>query len=89
MGLTFLSTVPPTEGLVAKFFGTGNMAMSFDLMMFPHQVGGFLGAWLGGQVFEAIAAYDWRWYVDIVLTVGAALTQLPIREAPLSPRQLA
>ena len=44
MGLTFLSKVPPTEGLVAKFFGTGNMAMSFDMMMFPHQVGGFPGA---------------------------------------------
>ncbi|WP_332739525.1 MFS transporter [Hydrogenophaga sp.] len=81
MGLTFLSTVPPTVGLVAKFFGTGNMAMLFGLVMLSHQVGGFLGAWLGGQVFEATGSYDWVWYIDIVLAVGAALIHLPIREA--------
>ena len=81
MGLTFLSTVPPTAGLVAKFFGTGNMAMLFGLVMLSHQVGGFLGAWLGGQVFEATGSYDWVWYIDIVLAVGAALIHLPIREA--------
>ncbi|TDM08792.1 MAG: tRNA pseudouridine(13) synthase TruD [Ideonella sp. MAG2] len=52
MGLTFLSTVPPTAGLVAKFFGTGNMAMLFGGVMLTHQIGGFLGAWLGGKVFE-------------------------------------
>ncbi|WP_372660766.1 MFS transporter [Hydrogenophaga sp.] len=83
MGLTFLSTVPPTVGLVAKFFGTGNMAMLFGLVMLSHQVGGFLGAWLGGQVFEATGSYDWIWYIDIVLAVGAALVHLPIREAPV------
>jgi MFS family permease len=81
MGLTFLSTVPPTAGLVAKFFGTGNMAMLFGSVMLSHQVGGFLGAWLGGRVFEATGAYDWIWYADIVLAVGAALIHLPIREA--------
>ena len=81
MGLTFLSTVPPTVGLVAKFFGTGNMAMLFGLVMLSHQIGGFLGAWLGGQVFEATGNYDWVWYIDIVLAVGAALIHLPIREA--------
>ena len=53
MGLTFLSTVPPTAGLVAKFFGTANMATLFGIVMLTHQVGGFLGAWLGGKVFEA------------------------------------
>ncbi|WP_342128844.1 MFS transporter [Hydrogenophaga sp. OTU3427] len=83
MGLTFLSTVPPTAGLVAKFFGTGNMAMLFGLVMLAHQMGGFLGAWLGGQVFQMTGAYDWVWYVDIVLAVAAALVHLPIREAPL------
>ncbi len=83
MGLTFLSTVPPTVGLVAKFFGTGNMAMLFGIVMLSHQVGGFLGAWLGGQVFEATGSYDWVWYIDIVLAVGAALIHLPIREAPV------
>ena len=83
MGLTFLSTVPPTAGLVAKFFGTGNMATLFGIVMLTHQVGGFLGAYLGGKVFEATGNYDWVWYIDIVLAVGAALIHLPIREAKL------
>jgi MFS family permease len=81
MGLTFLSTVPPTAGLVAKFFGLGNMATLFGIVMLSHQVGGFLGAWLGGRVFEATGSFDWIWYVDIMLAVGAALINLPIREA--------
>lgn len=83
MGLTFLSTVPPTAGLVAKFFGLGNMATLFGLVMLSHQVGGFLGAWLGGRVFERYGNYDLVWVIDIVLAVGAALIHLPIREAPL------
>jgi predicted MFS family arabinose efflux permease len=83
MGLTFLSTVPPTAGLVAKFFGIGNMATLFGLVMLSHQVGGFLGAWLGGRVFQNTGSYDLVWIVDIVLAVGAALIHLPIREAPL------
>jgi predicted MFS family arabinose efflux permease len=81
MGLTFLSTVPPTAGLVAKFFGPTNMATLFGVVMLAHQIGGFLGAWLGGKVFEATGAYDWIWYIDIVLAAGAALVHLPIREA--------
>jgi len=83
MGLTFLSTVPPTAGLVAKFFGAANMATLFGIVMFSHQIGGFLGAWLGGQVFELTGSYNWIWYVDILLAVAAALVHLPIREAPL------
>ena len=81
MGLTFLSTVPPTAGLVAKFFGTANMATLFGIVMLTHQVGGFLGAWLGGKVFEATGNFDLIWVIDIVLAVGAALIHLPIREA--------
>jgi len=83
MGLTFLSTVPPTAGLVAKFFGVQNMAMLFGVVMLAHQVGGFLGAYLGGKVFEATGAYDIVWVIDILLAVGAALIHLPIREAPV------
>jgi predicted MFS family arabinose efflux permease len=81
MGVTFLSTVPPTAGLVAKFFGPANMATLFGIVLLTHQVGGFLGAWLGGKVFEATGSYDWMWYMDIVLAAGAALIHLPIREA--------
>ncbi|MCM5570354.1 MFS transporter [Burkholderiaceae bacterium FT117] len=84
MGLTFLSTVPPTAGLVAKLFGTTNMAMLFGVVMLSHQIGGFLGAWLGGRMFEATGSYDWVWYIDIMLAVGAALIHLPIREARIA-----
>lgn len=86
MGLTFLSTVPPTAGLVAKFFGTAHMATLFGFVMLSHQLGGFLGAWLGGKAFEWTGSYDWMWYADIVLAAGAALIHLPIREAKVPPR---
>ncbi|WP_341892632.1 MFS transporter [Variovorax sp. YR752] len=89
MGLTFLSTVPPTAGLVAKFFGPANMATLFGIVMVSHQIGGFLGAWLGGQAFEATGSYDWMWYADILLAVAAALLHLPIREKELPPRAVA
>lgn len=91
MGLTFLSTVPPTAGLVARFFGPARMATLFGIVMVTHQVGGFLGAWLGGKAFEASASYDWMWYADIVLAVAAALLHLPIRETrePREPRPAA
>ncbi|MFZ6657507.1 MFS transporter [Undibacterium sp. TJN19] len=83
MGLTFLSTVPPTAGLVAKFFGPANMASLFGIVMLTHQLGGFLGAWLGGKVFEAAGNYNLLWYIDITLAVGAALIHLPIKEPQL------
>lgn len=86
IGATYLSTVPPTAGLVAKMFGPAHMATLFGIVMLAHQVGGFLGAWLGGKAFEATGGYDWMWYADIVLAVGAALVHLPIREARLAPR---
>jgi MFS family permease len=86
MGLTYLSTVPPTAGLVAKFFGPANMATLFGLVMLSHQVGAFLGSWLGGKVFEMTGSYDWLWYIDIVLAAGAALIHLPIPEARLPAR---
>jgi predicted MFS family arabinose efflux permease len=88
IGLTYLSTVPPTAGLVAKFFGTAHMATLFGFVMLSHQLGGFLGAWLGGKAFEWTGSYDWMWYADIVLATGAALINLPIREAA-PPRRIA
>ncbi|MEI8030322.1 MAG: MFS transporter [Comamonadaceae bacterium] len=84
MGVTFLSTVPPTVGLVAKMFGTSNMAMLFGIVMLAHQIGGFFGAFLGGFVFQATGNYDLVWYIDIMLAAGAALVNLPIREARLT-----
>ena len=89
IGLTYLSTVPPTVGLVAKMFGTAHMGTLFGIVMLGHQLGGFLGAYMGGKSFEWTGAYDWMWYADIVLAVGAALIHLPIREAKLAPRLVA
>jgi len=81
IGFTYLSTVPPTAGLVAKFFGPAHMGTLFGLVMLAHQLGGFLGAYLGGKAFQLNGDYNWMWYADIVLAVGAALVHLPIREA--------
>ncbi|HYR35108.1 MAG TPA: MFS transporter [Burkholderiales bacterium] len=82
LGFTYLSTVPPTVGLVGKLHGVRYVATLFGIVMLSHQVGGFLGAWLGGQVFERTGSYDWLWYIDIMLAVGAALIHMPIKEAP-------
>jgi predicted MFS family arabinose efflux permease len=83
IGLTYLATVPPTAGLVAKLHGARYMSTLFGLVMLSHQVGGFLGAWLGGVAFQSMGSYDWVWYADILLAVFAALVHLPIREERL------
>jgi predicted MFS family arabinose efflux permease len=81
IGFTYLSTVPPTVGLVAKLLGARYLATLFGIVMLSHQVGGFLGAWLGGKAFEASGSYDWMWFADIALCLFAAAVHLPIREA--------
>jgi len=81
IGFTYLSTVPPTIGLVIKFYGMRYMATLFGIVMMSHQVGGFLGAWLGGKAFEATGSFDWMWWADIALCLIAAALHLPIREA--------
>ena len=85
VGFTYLSTVPPTIGLVGKLLGTRYLAMLFGVVMLSHQVGAFLGAWLGGKAFEATGSYDLLWWADIVLCLFAAAVHMPIREARSAP----
>jgi MFS family permease len=82
-GLLWLSTVPPTSGIVATMFGTQWLAMLFGFAFFSHQVGGFLGVWLGGIVFDYIGSYNPVWYLSIFFGVMSALLNLPIVERPV------
>lgn len=81
LGLTWLSTVPPTAGLVGKLFGVRYLATLFGLTLLSHQIGGFFGAWLGGIALVRFGDYGWMWYADMSLALAAALINLPIREA--------
>ena len=89
LGLTWLATVPPTAALVGKLFGIRYLATLFGLTLLSHQIGGFLGAYLGGLVFEANNDYQWMWWADIALSAMAALINLPIKEAPIVKLQAA
>ena len=89
LGLTWLATVPPTAALVGKLFGIRYLATLFGLTLLSHQVGGFLGAYLGGLVFEAQGDYHWMWWADIGLSAMAAVINLPIKEAPIVKLQAA
>jgi len=84
LGFTWLATVPPTSGLVGKLFGTRYLATLFGLTLLSHQIGGFLGAWLGGVALAQNGNYEWIWYADITLALLAAAANLPIREARLT-----
>jgi MFS family permease len=84
MGLLWLSTVPPTSGLVAVMFGTRWMATLFGFAFFSHQVGGFLGVWLGGVLFAATGSYDVIWWLSVVLGIVSAIINLPIIEKPVT-----
>src|SRR5215472_11324364 len=86
LGLTWLSTVPPTAGLVGKLFGVRYLATLFGLTLLSHQIGGFFGAWLGGVALVRFGDYGWMWYADMSLALAAALINLPIREAPVVRR---
>ena len=82
MGLLWLSTVPPTSGLVALMFGVRHLGMLFGVVFFSHQVGAFLGVWLGGVLFERTGSYDIVWWLAVALSLLAALVNYPIVERP-------
>jgi MFS family permease len=86
LGMTWLATVPPTSGIIGKLFDVRYLATLFGLTLMSHQIGGFLGAWLGGIAMAQTGSYQWVWYADIALALAAALINLPIREAKVMPR---
>lgn len=83
MGLFWLSTIPPTSSLVMLMFGTRYMAMLYGFAFFSHQVGGFLGVWLGGVLYETTGSYAVVWWLSAALGVASALINLPIVEKPV------
>ncbi len=84
MGLMWLSTVPPTNGIIALMFGTRWLATLSGFAFFSHQVGGFLGVWLGGLVFDRTGSYNAVWYLAILFGVLSALINMPIVEKPVA-----
>ena len=84
MGLLWLSTVPPTNATVAQIFGVAHLSMLGGFVFFSHQIGSFMGVWLGGLLYDRTGSYDIVWYISIALGVFAALVNLPVREAPIT-----
>jgi MFS family permease len=85
LGLTWLATVPPTATIVGKLFGIRYLSTLFGLTLLSHQIGGFLGAYLGGLALVRFGDYQWMWYADMALAAAAAVINLPIREARIAP----
>jgi MFS family permease len=83
MGLLWLSTVPVTNALVAQIFGVAHLSMLSGFVFFSHQIGSFMGVWLGGYLYDKTGSYDLVWYIAIALGVAAALINLPIKEVAL------
>jgi predicted MFS family arabinose efflux permease len=83
-GLLWLSTVPPTNGIVAQIFGTKYLSTLFGIVFLSHQVGSFIGAYLGGYFYDLYGSYDYAWYIAIGLSVFATLVHLPIDEKPIT-----
>ncbi len=84
MGLVWLSVVPPTNGIIAVMFGTRWLGTLAGFAFLSHQIGGFLGAWLGGIVYDRFGSYDPVWYLSIALGIFSALINMPIVEKPVS-----
>jgi predicted MFS family arabinose efflux permease len=83
MGLLWLSTIPPTNALVAQIFGVQYLSMLGGFVFFSHQIGSFLGAWMGGKLYDATGSYDVVWLIAVALGVLAMLINLPVRETPI------
>ena len=83
MGLLWLSTVPATNAIVAQIFGVQYMSMLGGLVFLSHQVGSFLGVWLGGKLYDATGSYNIMWWIAIALSAFAALVNLPVREGAI------
>jgi predicted MFS family arabinose efflux permease len=84
MGLLWLSTVPVTNATVAQIFGVAHLSMLSGFVFFSHQIGSFMGVWLGGYLYDKTGSYDLVWYIAIALGVFAALVNLPIRETAIA-----
>jgi MFS family permease len=84
MGVLWLSTVPPTNALVAQIFGVAHLSMLSGFVFFSHQIGSFMGVWLGGYLYDKTGSYDTVWLIAIGLGVAAALINLPINEAEIA-----
>ncbi len=84
MGVLWLSTVPPTNAVLAQIFGVAHMSMLGGFVFFSHQIGSFMGVWLGGVLYDQTGSYDIVWYISIALGVFAALINLPVRESPIA-----
>ena len=82
-GYLWLSTIPPTNGIISQVFGTKYLAMLYGLVFFSHQIGSFFGAYLGGYFYDQYGSYDYAWYLSIVLSFFATVVHLPIDEKPL------
>ena len=83
IGFLWLATVPLTSGMVAQIFGPARLSSLYGIVFFSHQVGGFLGVWLGGRIYDATGSYDAVWVGAIVLGVAAAVVHLPIKDMAL------
>tara|TARA_B100000965_G_scaffold78102_1_gene62070 strand:+ start:627 stop:1847 length:1221 start_codon:yes stop_codon:yes gene_type:complete len=83
-GLLWLSTVPPTNGIVAQIFGTKYLSTLFGIVFFSHQLGAFAGSFLGGYFYDLYGSYDYAWYIAIALSIFATLVHLPIDEKPIA-----
>ena len=84
MGALWLSTVPPTNATIAQIFGVQHLSMLGGFVFFSHQIGSFLGVWLGGYLYDATGSYDIVWYIAIGLGIFAGLVNLPVKESPIS-----